>query len=159
MEFLFNAIGLLVPKKTRDKFVLVNAGRTRGALLEFIDPDSLPSVYGGFSLDTETANADAFVKMDELKVGARQSTRLKFPVTAGDMSSWEFLVKNHDIGLSYGILDESGKGDLCPMVKEEGGRGHLECDKKGDFVLSWDNSHSLLTDKTVVYRVRIGRSA
>ena len=150
MEFLFNTVGLVVPKRTRDKFVLVGAGKTRSALLEFVDPDQLPPCYGGFPLGKKEE------PIQEILVAARQSHRIETPVLKGNTIKWDFMTKTNDVGVSFGMIESSGstKG-LCEMVKEESGQGSLIAQDSGLFCIAFDNEYSLMTDKTILLRLVI----
>jgi hypothetical protein len=150
MEFLFNTVGLLVPKKTREKFVLVGAGGLKSALLENISADQLPPCYGGFGSVSGDQEKDT---IQEVIVPARSSKKLEWKVEVNETIEWDYVVKANDIGVSFGLLDHENQGTLCPMAREEGGKGSLKADKVGTFVLEFNNEYSLLTEKIVIHRV------
>jgi hypothetical protein len=148
MEFLFSTVGLLVPKKTREKFVLVGAGKTKTALLEFVDPNELPSVYGGFEASTVSENDS----IKQITIPARQSVKEVVAVKKGQIVSWDYITKALDIGVCIGIAKDLN-APVGPITRDEYGKGSLEVAEDGHFTLCFNNEYSLMTEKNVYYRV------
>ncbi|KAJ3087482.1 Non-classical phosphatidylinositol transfer protein (PITP) [Quaeritorhiza haematococci] len=175
MEYLFSVMSAFVSARTRSKFKMVRRGKGRAALLEQIEPDQLPPEYNGFEEITEGVEAVAIsssadkrrssaadIKRVTIKAGGSEIVQL--PVKEGDLVNWEYTTLSLDIGVKVWIAPagdegtkEPEKDSLISSSKDEGGKGNFTVDRKdgGVFTLKLDNSYSMLTEKTVLYRVRV----
>jgi len=127
-----------------------------------IDEKNLPSFLGGSCTACKNGcvtlvNPDAgFTKVD---VGRRDKFELEIKIEAKTMVSWEWRVSSHDINFSSKWIPDSDKKEKTHEELANYHSGHaviaggLTSVESGTLVLHWDNTYSLLTAKTILYRV------
>ncbi|ORZ35967.1 CRAL-TRIO domain-containing protein [Catenaria anguillulae PL171] len=161
MESLFSVISVFSPAKTRAKFRMIGAGRTREALWEWIDPTEVPDRYGKFDAGDKH-------KIQDVGVGARSTVVVWRKVSKGQSVRWKVVTGGLDVGVAGGVAKEAlaeGPVGAEPVVIK-GGKVPKEADvKRGEIVdgkvekvdddgvayLVLDNGYSVLTSKVVKY--------
>jgi len=129
-----------------------------------IDASNLPDYLGGTCSEHKSSGCVPLADPDggytKAVVNARDKHELKIKVEAkSELVSWEFRIESNNI--AFGVKYES-EADKKENVIEESSKhesssdlisGGSKVSGPGTLTLTWDNSFSLLTGKTVFYRV------
>jgi len=165
LTLIYSMIKPLIDPTTRKKVHILGSNYT-DTLLEAIDKENLPAEYGG-ECKCEGGcipGGGKFVdrKEDgttynpvEVSISRKDTHEVKLELDQGSVLSWNFTVKNHDV--SFGIFYGNEARETCLEMTKQGGtqKGSLKADRSGTYVVVWDNTHSLLKSKTVVYQMFI----
>jgi len=99
--------------------------------------------------------ANALSEETEVVVSADYSTHLD--MEPGETINWTFHTKEKDIGFSVGFRTEYKTEEVVPMTRVNSHldkvAGNYSAKESGQCWLTWDNSYSWLSKKTLVYSV------
>ncbi|CAI5463648.1 unnamed protein product, partial [Closterium sp. Yama58-4] len=107
----------------------------------------------------EAMSAEDKSKLEEFKelnIAYGQSSQVPVTVDAvGTLVAWEFsLTYGKDIGFNVEYTAEDGtKTGMVPYQKVDKHEGSFNAPAVGSYTITWDNTYSLLTKKTVRYKV------
>jgi phosphatidylinositol/phosphatidylcholine transfer protein len=133
-------------------------------LRERIDPNDLPDWAGGECTDCKdgcVVDIDPDTGMTELPVTAKSVETIKFPIKSeGAHVSWEFRTVSRDIGFRADFISANGdtvsvEPDTRPQSHKINVRGSYAAPSAGTLQLTFDNTFSRWTGKTVKYKVDI----
>jgi hypothetical protein len=137
--------------------VVVLGQHSQEKLHEFIDPRELPVWLGGYNLNDPTAAYDPKEGCVDIYVGARSVLEKKIPLKSGEKGEWDIRITNIDVNI--GIVFESakeGKQVLYEKTKTNRNiKGHHVANEDGFLIVTFDNSYSFLTGKSVPCRIGI----
>eukprot|EP00475_Leptophrys_vorax_P011926 TRINITY_DN18389_c0_g3_i1.p1 TRINITY_DN18389_c0_g3~~TRINITY_DN18389_c0_g3_i1.p1 ORF type:complete len:453 (+),score=59.84 TRINITY_DN18389_c0_g3_i1:253-1611(+) len=92
----------------------------------------------------------------ELAIQFGQSAQVPVTVDAvGTLVAWEFnLTYGKDIGFSVDYTSDDGnKTHMVPYQKVEKNEGSFNAPATGSYIITWDNTYSLMTRKVIRYKV------
>ncbi|KAJ3119002.1 hypothetical protein HK098_005769 [Nowakowskiella sp. JEL0407] len=154
MEYLFSIFTALVSPATRAKFIVVSKSSQKAALIDHIPLTQLPKKYGGFEGSVAVEH-----EIKKEVVPARSSQiLLDAVVKKGDKVKWQFSVVFGDIALTVGLEKDGKNVDVDAKVggngdRLEGGEGEYTATGDGQVSIKFDNSYSIINEKTVLYRI------
>jgi plastocyanin len=163
LSIIYAMIKPLLDPSTRKK-VHILGSNYHDTLLEAIDEENLPAEYGGTCQCTGSCipGGGKFVdaKQDgttynpvEVNIGRKDKHEAKITVSKGHTLSWEYTVKSHDVAFGVYFEDDQGRETVVDSERQHGSRkGSIVAETTGTYVLVWDNTHSILKGKTVVYQ-------
>lgn len=138
---------MFVNKKTVSKFQICGQSKIRGTLLERISPNQLPPAYGGF-----LSTLEGWCNVQSTTIPARSKAEFVFQLDSSQELRWEYLTENQDISVS---VSSQGSRDAVGWGRQEYGVGRYKNLCKGSVLLTFDNSYSFFTDKTVWFRTGV----
>eukprot|EP00245_Coleochaete_scutata_P004439 TRINITY_DN17044_c0_g1_i2.p1 TRINITY_DN17044_c0_g1~~TRINITY_DN17044_c0_g1_i2.p1 ORF type:complete len:472 (-),score=113.20 TRINITY_DN17044_c0_g1_i2:1077-2492(-) len=119
----------------------------------------LGEVFANSPFLISAAEADANIgaeQFKEINILAGKNFELDLGIEVeGSMVAWDFsLTYGKDVGFSVEFLDKDGhKMSMLPYKRYQSHQGHFYATGAGAYKLTWDNSYSLLYQKTVKYKV------
>ncbi|CAG7829190.1 unnamed protein product [Allacma fusca] len=165
---LFNLIKPIMSAQTLSKIEIFDSNQDhwRKVLRQYIDPDELPSHYGGTNTTCPIYHIDRGLDIgprapnyDEelfktVTVPASSDYEVPLKVTSvGTVLSWNFKSDSYDIGFKF--LEDETVLFSCSRCDSHINtqKGIFACEKAGDYVLLFDNTYSKLRGKTVHFYV------
>lgn len=169
---VFNLLKPLFNPATQDKIHVLGSGYQR-TLLQYIDADQLPAIYGGNRRDpdgdprcrTEICYGGPVPEtyylrpkypdcMQSQHIGRRSKFRATVTVPAGQPQryiEWDFVTHDGDLGFELAYKDGKERVPVYPYRKVNCGvcpfSGLLACPKPGVYEATFDNSFSWLRTK------------
>jgi len=129
-------------------------------LKDIVAVENLPAHLGGKceckgGCIREVDPDEGFTKVE---VKASNHHQVKFDVAAGTLVSWEYRTKGKDIGFAATFTPAGeAKQVLVKLLRRpshiRGMDGGMEAKKTGVLTLTWDNSYSVTSGKTLLFRV------
>lgn len=154
LSTLYSLISTFVNRKTKSKFSMIAAGKTREALLEIIEIQQLPSRYGGFVEYTSTSAEQGQTGLEEIMIPSRQTKFASAYLAANQSLEWQFLTAASDVAFSVEFTPTGENAEIAVAAKKlNEGTGMYKATKEGVVKLVFENK-SLMGEKKVVYRVR-----
>ncbi|KAG8190022.1 hypothetical protein JTE90_000118 [Oedothorax gibbosus] len=184
-SWLFNMVKSLLTEDTVKKLKLFGYSGWKEELLECIDADVLPVIYGGTRTDpdgdpkcpsmirvfspipkkyylsnTNRLNPDSDPKVSRVQVGRRSKHSVPIRVdVSGSTVSWDIDVRAADVR-AHLVYEGGATPEVVVepvLVSGEYGteNGCYLAEKTGKYSLVLDNSYSLLRNKTVFYRIYV----
>jgi len=153
----------------------------KAALLEEIDPDQLPTHYGGTQMDPDgnarcltkvplggevpksyylpTAKPVATKDMDALTIARGSKETIEFAISsAGRQLRWKFMTEEADIG--FRIFIKSATGEEMDVVASQRIDSHtameegaIICSQLCSYVVEFDNTFSYFRSKKIHYSI------
>jgi len=134
-------------------------------LKEAIDEKYLPPQHGGTCNECKkgcVVMVDPDAGFQKVDIGRRDKFELQIKIESkGAIASWEWRVAHYDVNFSVRFIADSDKKEKTVeeaknyTVQGDTRSGGLTADEPGTLILYWDNTYSLLTGKTVFYRVDV----
>jgi hypothetical protein len=128
--------------------------------------ENIPENLGGTCKDSvkETDPEEGFTK---LEVGAGKFEQVKIDVEKGSLVSWEFRSRPEDVQFAATFLPKGAakeaKQVLCKLARRPSHirsiDGGFEAKTDGLLTLTFNNDHSIMRGKTVLYRVDVQKTA
>jgi len=177
-DSIYSVVTAFTTDTTKKKFVVCSKDSIRERMLTFIDVESLPQEYGGFSkTQNSPSSATTTTATTALSAGAEKPLEVTIEsggkhkqereVKAGDVVLWEFTSVAYDIGFSvhFQTSEEKEKekekkekkkeDEVVKYARLEKSYGSYECQQGGLVTLKWDNSYSFMKKKTIIYKIYV----
>eukprot|EP00475_Leptophrys_vorax_P017108 TRINITY_DN2364_c0_g1_i1.p1 TRINITY_DN2364_c0_g1~~TRINITY_DN2364_c0_g1_i1.p1 ORF type:complete len:330 (-),score=102.86 TRINITY_DN2364_c0_g1_i1:109-1098(-) len=154
---LWALIKPMLNPRTCAKVVVLGSG-SYDQLYEYIDPSELPVWLGGYNLNDMSAAYDPKEGCADIYVRARSTETKRVPVKAGEKAVWDIRISNFDVivEVTFEYADSNKKDVLVEKKKyKDAINGELQSTEAGTLVVSFDNSYSFMTGKTVPCRIGI----
>jgi len=142
--------------RVKDKIEILGSDYTEH-LLKYISPEQLPVEFGGKNL--EPIHEDFEAEHDEQWVPARAWVKKEVEVEVGQRIQWDCrsIDKDIDFEIKFVSIEEHvsivSKKRLVPKAVET---GIFECMKSsGRLVVTFDNSYSYVTGKTIYHHLKV----
>eukprot|EP01147_Barroeca_monosierra_P007064 gene7064-7644_t len=156
-------------ERTRRKVSIVR-GKPNEILAQLMAPSELPRMYDGNGQNPRLPPTEiprdrylaAQLPKDMVSVTVARGTSFEVTraLSRGDVVSWTFTSKNKDIG--FGIHRQTPAGTIESVKTIERVAAHvlpqmgeITCNESGSYFFIFDNSHSILSSKTVSYSISV----
>jgi hypothetical protein len=158
-QMLWRIIKPMLRDYTLAKLAVLDGPEWQKELQKKIDAKYIPKEWGGAAENVvpDIDNSAGFTKVD---IGARAKFEVKEKAEEKDvLVSWEFKTAAKNISFGVKFLPDAG-GEERWLREVEAVDSHIDvqsagvrCSEPGTVILVWDNTASLLTGKTLFYRV------
>eukprot|EP00759_Apiculatamorpha_spiralis_P025601 PhF_6_TR29045/c0_g1_i1/m.42285 len=163
ISFAFALVRPWLDARVLKKIIFAKPHETAAKLLEEIDADCLPKHLGGKCTceggcvtmptgELPDAEADAAVTQ-RIPIAAGQVSTKYFPMTKGQVVSWEFCTEAHNIQFAAAY----GSHNVFPMKKvdccKEPIQGSYSAPEDGVLSLTFDNTYSWMNAKLILLRL------
>jgi hypothetical protein len=154
---LWTVVRPMLNPRTASKVVVL--GSSLDPLYDLIDPKELPVWLGGYNLNDLTATYDGKDGCADIYVGARSTLTKKIPLQAGEKAVWDIRINKIDVIVE--VVFEANDGTKTVLAERQKYKSSLngehKCETAGTLVVSFDNSYSFMTGKTVPSRIGISQ--
>lgn len=174
-SMIWNIIQYFFDENTKAKFSFYELGKSPTAqFVEVIHPDCLPTHYGGtvdwtiskagkikdWKFDFPADNDKKLAKWEKQLV--KYTHEVEFDVQESWTLTWEFTTKDYDIGFGLKYKESKDHKELVEVIAVErvesfksSVHGLHVAEKRGIYVLYWDNSYSYTKNKDLKYKIKI----
>ncbi|CAG7721381.1 unnamed protein product [Allacma fusca] len=172
-QFVWAIIRPLLTDRTASKIQILGSNRNtwRDNWIKRIDPDNIPSQYGGaitscltfkYELGWDVLNTyEVFPEreLQKLVLNAGQDHTVEFLLQSGQRLTWNFRTDDYDIGFSVSLKTESEPLNIIGYSRLDSHlflqKGTFLCEVDGTYSLCFHNSFSKFTAKALMYGCRI----
>jgi len=166
----WKGIQLWMEPRSVAKMELLNSKFTTSTISEkfplIFDLSTLPArlggtakvdiAQGGYIPVPTTMKSETHTKVDIAR-GTKYEIKHNFEV--GDLISWEFKIKDHDIGFNVCYKDKNNSVEMYKNAKclsKKVHSGNLAIENAGTYLFTWDNSASWTRTKYVKFNIYKG---
>jgi len=138
-------------------------------LKEVIDSKNLPPSLGGTCSEHKNgciAMIDPDSGFTKVDIARRDKFELELKIESkGTLVSWEWRVSTHDLNFGVKFIPDSDKTErwIAESMNFTSNAdlisGGLTAEEPGTLTLHWDNTYSMLTGKTLLYRVDLASAS
>jgi hypothetical protein len=159
-QMLWRIIKPMLRDYTLAKLSVLDGPDWQKELQKRIDAKYVPKEWGG-AAENVVPDIDTSAGFTKIDIAARAKFEVKEKAEEKDvLVSWEFKTASKNISFGVRFVPDAAGGEERWLREIEAVDSHLEvqsagvrCSEAGTVILVWDNSASLLTGKTLLYRV------
>jgi len=159
-QMLWRIIKPMLRDYTLAKLSVLDGPDWQKELQKRIDAKYVPKEWGG-TAENVIPDIDTSAGFTKVEIAARAKFEVKEKAEEKDvLVSWEFKTASKNISFGVKFIPDAAGGEERWLREIEAVDSHVEvqsagvrCSEPGTVILVWDNSASLLTGKTLFYRV------